>query len=196
MKNTQQKREKQYAKVVLIISCVFVVIASFLMIVSIYGVPQALEYRQETKYLYENGVEVDAYITRYYDYGLVGSHSDPARVYKGRFHIVYEYVDDNGNTYTDEYLDTVICRSRDELRAREQYIKQIVSDGTTMKMLVADNGLCCLSVYKESLLKPTTLGIYIIIISVSSVVLGLSIFGIVRQSRALRRLANKNININ
>ena len=197
MKNTQQKREKQYAKVVLIISCVFVVIASFLMIVSIYGVPQALEYRQETKYLYENGVEVDAYITRYYDdYGLVGSHSDPARVYKGRFHIVYEYVDDNGNTYTDEYLDTVICRSRDELRAREQYIKQIVSAGTTMKMLVADNGLCCLSVYKESLLKPTTLGIYIIIISVSSVVLGLSIFGIVRQSRALRRLANKNININ
>ncbi len=197
MKNTQQKREKQYAKVVLIISCVFVVIASFLMIVSIYGVPQALEYRQETKYLYENGVEVDAYITRYYDdYGLVGSRGDPARIYKGRFHIVYEYVDDNGNTYTDEYLDTVICRSRDELRAREQYIKQIVSDGTTMKMLVADNGLCCLSVYKESLLKPTTLGIYIIIISVSSVVLGLSIFGIVRQSRALRRLANKNININ
>jgi hypothetical protein len=198
MKNTQQKREKQYAKVVLIIFCVFAVIASFLIIVSIYGVPQALEYRQETKYLYENGVEVDAYIKRYYDdYGLVGSHSDPARVYKGRFHIVYEYVDDNGNMYTDEYLVTVICRSRDELRAREQYIKQIVvSDGTTMKMLVADNGLCCLSVYKESLLKPTTLGIYIIIISVSSVVLGLSIFGIVRQSRALRRLANKNININ
>ncbi len=190
MKNTQQKREKQYAKVVLIISCVFAVIASFLIIVSIYGVPQALKYRQETKYLYENGVEVDAYIKGYYDdYGLVGSRGDPTRIYKGRFHIVYEYVDDNGNMYTDEYLDTVICRSRDELRAREQYIKQIVSDGTTMKMLVADNGLCCLSVYKESLLKPTSLGTYIIIISVSSVVLGLCIFGIVRQSKTLRRLS-------
>ncbi len=190
MKNIQQKREKQYAKVVLIISCVFVVIASFLMIVSIYGVPQALKYRQETKYLYENGVEFDSYKKRYYDdYGLVGSHSDPARVYKGRFHIVYEYVDDNGNTYTDEYLDTVICRSRDELRAREQYIKQIVSDGMTMKMLIADNGLCCLTIYKDSLLKPTTLGTYIIIISVSSVVSGLCIFGIVRQSKKLRRLS-------
>jgi hypothetical protein len=104
MKNIQQKREKQYAKVVLIISCVFAVISSFLIIVSIYGVPQALKYRQETKYLYENGVEVDAYIKRYYDdYGLVGSRGDPTRIYKGRFHIVYEYVDDNGNTYTDEY---------------------------------------------------------------------------------------------
>ena len=185
----QQNRIKRYAKVVLIISCVFAVIASFLIIVSIYGVPQALEYRQETKYLYENGVEVDAYIKGYYDdYGLVGSRGDPARIYKGRFHIVYEYVDDNGNTFTDDYLDTVICRSRDELRAREQYIKQIVSDGTTMKMLVADNGLCCLSVYKESLLKPTTFGIYIMIISISSVVLGLCIFGIVRQSKKLRLL--------
>ena len=190
MKNTQQKREKQYAKVVLIISCVFAVIASFLIIVSIYGVPQALKYRQETKYLYENGVEVDAYITRYYDdYGLVGSHSDPARVYKGRFHIVYEYVDDNGNTYTDEYLDTVVCRSRDELRAREQYIKQIVTDGTTMKMLVADNGLCCLSVYKEALIGYKNLTISLVVISVSSVILGLSIFGIVRQSKTLRSLS-------
>ncbi len=185
----QQNRIKLKIKVVLIVSCVFAVIASFLIIVSIYGVPQALEYRQETKYLYENGVEVDAYIKGYYDdYGLVGSRGDPARIYKGRFHIVYEYVDDNGNTFTDEYLDTVICRSRDELRAREQYIKQIVSDGTTMKMLVADNGLCCLSVYKESLLKPTTFGIYIMIISISSVVLGLCIFGIVRQSKKLRLL--------
>ncbi len=82
-----------------------------------------------------------------------------------------------------------MCRSRDELRAREQYIKQIVSDGMTMKMLIADNGLCCLTIYKDSLLKPTTLGTYIIIISVSSIALGLCIFGIVRQSRALRRLS-------
>lgn len=194
MKNTpQQNRIKLKTKVILIISCVFAIIASFLIIVSIYGVPQALEYRQETKYLYENGVEVDAYIKGYYDdYGLVGSRGDTARIYKGRFYIVYEYVDDNGNTFTDEYLDTVICRSRDELRAREQYIKQIVSDGTTMKMLVADNGLCCLSIYKESLLKPTTLGTYIIIISVSSVVLGLCIFGIVRQSKKLRLLKKNN----
>ena len=189
MKNTQQKREKQYAKVVLIISCVFVVIASFLMIVSIYGVPQALEYRQETKYLYENGVEVDAYITRYYDdYGLVGSHSDPARVYKGRFHIVYEYVDDNGDTYTDEYSDTVVCRSRAELSAREQVIKQMIADEPTMKMLIADNGMCCLSVNKESLKQHTTLTVYSILIPVSSVVLGLCIFGIVRQSKKLRQL--------
>ena len=186
---TQKDSKKQYAKIVLIISCVFAVISSVLLVITICEFPQALEYRQETKYLYENGVEVDAYIKGYYDdYGLVGSRGDPARIYKGRFHIVYEYVDDNGNTFTDEYLDTVICRSRDELRAREQYIKQIVSDGTTMKMLVADNGLCCLSIYKESLLKPTTLGIYIIIISVSSVVLGLCIFGIVRQSKKLRQL--------
>ena len=107
----QQNRIKLKTKVILIISCLFAVIASFLIIVSIYGVPQALEYRQETKYLYENGVEVDAYIKGYYDdYGLVGSRGDPARIYKGRFHIVYEYVDDNGNMYTDEYLDTVILQ--------------------------------------------------------------------------------------
>ena len=186
---TQKDSKKQYAKIVLIISCVFAVISSVLLVIAICGFPQALKYPQLVKYLYENGVEVDAYIKGYYDdYGLVGSRGDPARIYKGRFHIVYEYVDDNGNTFTDEYLDTVICRSRDELRAREQYIKQIVSDGTTMKMLVADNGLCCLSIYKESLLKPTTLGTYIIIISVSSVVLGLCIFGIVRQSKKLRQL--------
>lgn len=190
MKNTQQNGKKQYAKVVLIISCVFAVIASFLIIVSIYGVPQALEYRQETKYLYENGVEVDAYIKGYYDdYGLVGSRSDPARIYKGRFHIVYEYCDDNGNTYTDEYLDTVVCRSRDELRAREQYIKQVVADGATMKILIADNGLCCLSVYKETLISDKTLAISISVIVISLVVLGLCVFGIVRQSKILRRLS-------
>lgn len=189
----QQNRKKQYAKVILIISCVFAFITSVLIVITICGFPQALEYRQETKYLYENGVEVDAYIKGYYDdYGLVGSRSDPARIYKGRFHIVYEYCDDNRNTYTDEYLDTVVCRSRDELRAREQYIKQVVADGATMKMLIADNGLCCLSVYKESLLKPTTLIIYIVLISISAVVLGLSIFGIVRQSKKLKLLKKSN----
>lgn len=111
------------------------------------------------------------------------------RIWSGRFHIVYEYVDDNGNTYTDEYLDTVECRSKDELRVREQYIKQLVADGTTMKILIADNGLCCLSVYKESLIGYKNLTISIMIISVSSVVLGVCIFGIVRQSKTLRRLS-------
>ena len=192
MKNTQQKREKQYAKVVLIISCVFAVIASFLIIVSIYGVPQALKYRQETKYLYENGIEVDAYIKGYYNDYNPSAHGSRTAYY----HIIYEYIDDNNHSNIDEYRDTVACKTKVERDEREQDIKQMISDGATRKMLIADNGLCCLSVYKESLLKPTTLGIYIIIISVSSVVLGLCIFGIVRQSRALRRLANKNININ
>lgn len=107
------------------------------------------------------------------------------RIWSGRFHIVYEYVDGNGNTFTDEYLDTVECRSKDELRVREQYIKQLVADGTTMKMLIADNGLCCLSVYKETLNRNTAMIIYSVLIPISSVVLGLCIFGIVRQSKNL-----------
>lgn len=193
LKHQQKNRIKKNATVILIISCVFAVIASILIIISICYLPKGVEYKQQAKYLYENGVEVDAYIKGYYDdYGLVGSRSDPARIYKGRFHIVYEYCDDNGNTYTDEYLDTVVCRSRDELRAREQYIKQVVADSATMKMLIADNGLCCLSVYKESLLGSTTLVIYIVLISISSVVLGLSIFGIVRQSKKLKLLKKSN----
>ncbi len=186
---TQKDSKKQYAKIVLIISCVFAVISSVLLIISICGFPQALKYRQETKYLYENGVEVDAYIKGYYDdYRLTNPDEPYMRIWSGRFHIVYEYIDANGNTYTDEYLDTVECRSRDELSAREQYIKQIVADGTTMKMLIADNGLCCLSIYKESLIGYKNLALSISVISVSSVVLGLCIFGIVRQSKTLRRL--------
>ena len=188
MKNTpQQNRIKLKTKVILIISCIFAFIASALIVVMIYGFPQALEYRQETKYLYENGVEVDAYIKGYYDdYRLTNPDEPYMRIWSGRFHIVYEYIDANGNTYTDEYLDTVECRSRDELSAREQYIKQIVADGTTMKMLIADNGLCCLSIYKESLIGYKNLALSISVISVSAVVLGLCIFGIVRQSKKIK----------
>ena len=185
---TQKDSKKQYV-IILIISCVFAIIASALIIISICGFPQAIEYKQQENYLYENGVEVDAYIKGYYDdYGLVGSRGDTARIYKGRFHIVYEYIDDNNRTYTDEYLDTVECTTRDELSARELYIKQMIVDGTTKKMLIANNGLCCLTVYKESLKQHTTLTIYSILISVSSVVLGVCIFGIVRQSKKLRQL--------
>lgn len=68
----------------------------------------------------------------------------------------------------------------------------MIADGTTKKMLIADNGLCCLSVYKESLMGSTTLVIYIVLISISSVVLGLSIFGIVRQSKKLKLLKKSN----
>ena len=189
MLKQQKNRMKQNAKVILIISCVFAVISSILFVVMIYDLPQIIEGRAATKYLYENGIEVDAYIKEYYDdYGPTRPADPYMRIYSGRFHIVYEYVDDNNRTYTDEFLDTVECRSKDALRAREQYIKQIVADGTTMKMLIADNGLCCLSVYKESLIAPTTLVIYIVLIPISSVVLGLSIFGIVRQSRKLKLL--------
>lgn len=188
----QQNRIKLKIKVVLIVSCVFAVISSILFVAMIYDLPQIIKGRAATKYLYENGVEVDAYIKGYYDdYRLTNPDEPYMRIWSGRFHIVYEYIDANGNTYTDEYLDTVECRSRDELSAREQYIKQIVADGTTMKMLVADNGLCCLSIYKESLLKPTTLGTCIIIISVSSVVLGLCIFGIVIQSKKIKIIKEK-----
>ncbi len=190
MKNTQQKSIKRYAKVVLIVSCVFAVISSILFVAMIYDLPQIIKGRAATKYLYENGIEVDAYIKDYYDDYRLTNPGDPyMRIWSGRFHIVYEYVDDNGNTYTDEYLDTVECRSKDELRVREQYIKQLVADGTTMKILIADNGLCCLSVYKESLIGYKNLTISIVIISVSSVVLGLCIFGIVRQSKTLRSLS-------
>lgn len=186
---TQKESKKQYAKIVLIICCVFAVIASILIIISICGVPQALKYPQAVKYLYENGIEVDADYKYYYDdYGLVGSRSDPARIYKGRFHIVYEYCDDNGNMYTDEYLDTVVCRTRSELNAREQYIKQMIADEPTKKMLITDNGMCCLSVNKESLNRNTALIVYSVLIPVSSIVLGVCIFGIVRQPETLKRL--------
>ena len=185
---TQKDSKKQYV-IILIISCVFAIIASALIIISICGFPPAIEYKQQENYLYENGVEVDAYIKGYYDdYGLVGSRGDTARIYKGRFHIVYEYIDDNNRTYTDEYLDTVVCRSRAELSAREQVIKQMIADEPTKKMLIADNGMCCLSVNKESLKRNTALIVYSILIPVSSVVLGLCIFGIVRQSKTLRQL--------
>lgn len=61
-----------------------------------------------------------------------------------------------------------------------------------MKMLIADNGLCCLSVYKESLIGYKNLTISIEVISISSVVLSLCIFGIVRQSRKLKLLKKSN----
>lgn len=186
---TQKDSKKQYAKIVLIISCVFAVISSILLVITICEFPQALKYPQLVKYLYENGIEVDAHYKYYYDDYRLTDPGDPyMRIWSGRFHIVYEYIDANGNTYTDEYLDTVVCRSKDELSARERYIKQMIDDEPTQKMLIADNGMCCLSVNKESLKRNTALIVYSIIISVSSVVLGLCIFGIVRQSKILRRL--------
>lgn len=184
---------KKYTKVCLIVSCIFAVIASVFFVVSIFGIPQAVGIKKKTKYLYENGIEVDAYFKYYYDdYHLVspGNHS---RGWKGNFHIVYEYVADDNRTYTDEYRDAVVCRSREELRAREQYIKQLIAtERQTMKMLIADNGLCCLSVYKETLLRPTTLITYSIMLPVASVVLGFCIFGIVIQSKNLRRMRGVN----
>ena len=186
---TQKDSKKQYAKIVLIISCVFVVISSVLLVITICEFPQALKYPQAVKYLYENGIEVDAHYKYYYDdYRLTNPDEPYMRIWRGRFHIVYEYIDANGNTYTDEYLDTVECKTRDELSARELYIKQMIADEPTMKMLIADNGMCCLSVNKESLKRNTALIVYSILIPVSSVVLGLCIFGIVRQSKNLRQL--------
>lgn len=186
---TQKDSKKQYAKIVLIISCVFAVISSVLLVITICGFPQALRYPQAVKYFYENCIEVDAHYKYYYDDYRKESQTDPSRLrWRGRFHIVYEYIDANGNTYTDEFLDTVVCRSKDELRVREQYIKQMIDDEPTQKMLIADNGMCCLSVNKKSLKRNTALIVYSILIPVSSVVLGLCIFGIVRQSKILRRL--------
>ena len=185
---TQKDSKKQYV-IVLIISCVFAIIASALIIISICEFPQALKYPQAVKYLYENGIEVDAHYKYYYDdYRLTNPDEPYMRIWRGRFHIVYEYIDANGNTYTDEYLDTVECTTRDELSAREQVIKQMIADEPTKKMLIADNGLCCLSVNKESLKQHTTITVYSILIPVSSVVLGVCIFGIVRQSKKLRQL--------
>ena len=185
---TQKDSKKQYV-IILIISCVFAIIASALIIISICEFPQALKYPQAVKYLYENGIEVDAHYKYYYDdYRLTNPDEPYMRIWRGRFHIVYEYIDANGNTYTDEYLDTVECTTRDELSAREQVIKQMIADEPTKKMLIADNGLCCLSVNKESLKQHTTITVYSILIPVSSVVLGVCIFGIVRQSKKLRQL--------
>ena len=185
---TQKDSKKQYV-IVLIISCVFAIIASALIIISICEFPQALKYPKAVKNLYENSIEVDAHYKYYYDDYILTNPDEPyMRIWRGRFHIVYEYIDANGNTYTDEYLDTVECTTRDELSARELYIKQMIADEPTMKMLIADNGMCCLSVNKESLKRNTALIVYSILISVSSVVLGLCIFGIVRQSKKLQRL--------
>lgn len=192
--NPTKNKKNQYAKIVLIVSCIFAVIASALIIVSICGFPKAIEYKQRAKYLYENGVEVDAYAIGYYDNYSTTVHTDPNHRphthRSGRFYVIYKY-NDGKRAYQDEYIDTVNCRSRDELRVREQYIKQMIAtDGATKKMLIADNGLCCLSIYKESLISNNTLIIYISIIAVSSVVLGLCIFGIVRQSKKLKRHCN------
>ena len=185
---TQKDSKKQYV-IILIISCVFAIIASALIIISICEFPQALKYPQAVKYLYENGIEVDAHYKYYYDdYRLTNPDEPYMRIWRGRFHIVYEYIDANGNTYTDEYLDTVECTTRDELSAREQVIKQMIADEPTKKMLIADNGLCCLFVNKESLKQHITITVYSILIPVSSVVLGVCIFGIVRQSKKLRQL--------
>ena len=181
---TQKDSKKQYAKIVLIISCVFAVIASVLIIVTICGFPQSVEGKQQAEYLYENGIEVDAYIKSYYSDYNPSAHGSRTSY----FHITYEYIDDNNHSYIDEYRDTVACKTKVEREEREQDIKQMIVDGTTKKMLIANNGLCCLTVYKESLKQHTTLTIYSILISVSSVVLGVCIFGIVRQSKKLQRL--------
>ena len=58
---------KKYTKVCLIVSCIFAVIASVFFVVSIFGIPQAVGIKKKTKYLYENGIEVDAYFKYYYD---------------------------------------------------------------------------------------------------------------------------------
>lgn len=179
-----KNRINQYKKIILIISCVFAVIASALIIVTICGFPQAVEGKQQAEYLYENGIEVDACIKSYYcDYNPSAHGSRTSY-----FHITYEYIDDNSRAYIDEYQDTVACKTKVERDEREQDIKKMIADGTTKKMLIANNGLCCLTVYKESLKQHTTLTIYSILISVSSVVLGVCIFGIVRQSKKLRQL--------
>ncbi len=181
---------KQNAKVVLIISCVFAVISSVLLILMIYDFPQILEGRRATKYLYENGMEVEAYIKSYYKGYFLNEHGTK---YAGNYIIVYEYLDENNNSFIDEYDDiTVICRVPADWDAREKYINQMIADGTTKKMLIADNGLCCLSVYKESLISNKNLAISISVISVSSIVLCLCIFGIVRQSKKLKLLKKGN----
>ena len=180
---TQKNSKKQYV-IILIISCVFAVIASVLIIVTICGFPQSVEGKQQAEYLYENGIEVDAYIKSYYSDYNPSAHGSRTSY----FHITYEYIDDNNHSYIDEYRDTVACKTKVERDEREQDIKQMIVDGTSKKILIADNGLCCLTVYKESLKQHTILTIYSILISVSSVVLGLCIFGIVRQSKKLRQL--------
>ncbi len=185
MENAQQNRIKRNAKVVLIISCVFAVISSILLVLMTCTFPQTLEYGRRAEYLYENGVEVDAHIAAYYYNGGSGPGNNTIR---GRFRIIYEYTDDNNRTYSDEYKDTVRCETRAERNEREQYIRQLIAEGKTKKMLIDDNGTCCLSIYKESLLSPKNLIISISLISVSSVVLGLCIFGIVRQTKSLRYL--------
>lgn len=182
---TQKDSKKQYAKVVLIISCVFAVISSVLLVITICEFPQAVEGKQQAEYLYENGIEVDAHIKSYFKSHAVNQYGTK---YAGRFHIVYEYIDENNCVYKDEYTDTFTCKTNEDWSEREQYIKQMITDGTTKKMLIADNGMCCLSVNKESLKQHTALIVYSILISVSSVVLGLCIFGIVRQSKTLRCL--------
>ena len=191
MQKRQTNRIKQNAKVILIISCVFAVISSVLLIIMLYDLPQTLEYRQKAKDLYENGIEVDAYIKGCYKNYAVDEYGGR---YAGHFRIVYEYIDDDNRLYRDEYMDPVSCKTNEDWNEREQYIKQLIADGETIKMLIADNGLCCLSVYKESLIEPKNLIISILIISVSSVVLGLCIFGIVRQSKLLRRFGNNRVN--
>lgn len=189
MLKQRKNRIRQKAKLVLISSCVFAIISSVLLVIVVYGFPQMLQYRQQAKYLYENGIEVDAHIDSYFKNYAVNQYGTK---YAGHFHIVYEYIDDNDCVYKDEYTDTVRCKTREDWDERELYIKQMIADGTTKKMLIADNGLCCLSVYKESLMGSTTLVIYIVLISISSVVLGLSIFGIVRQSKKLKLLKKSN----
>ena len=188
---TQKNSEKQYEKVVLIVCCVLVAVSAVLFIFMAVGLPSLIDSRQAMQYLYENGVEVDAHIKGYYDdyeHEMSGGHFNNR--WRGRFHIIYEYIDADGNTYTDEYLDPVVCRSRDELSAREQVVKQMIDDGKIMKMLIADNGVCCLSIYKESLISSKTLALEISLLVISSVVLGLCIFGIVRQSKKLKRCYN------
>ncbi len=55
--------------------------------------------------------------------------------------MVYKYVDDNNHAYTDEYRDTVECRSKEAPRARGQYIKQMIAtDGQAMKILLPITG--------------------------------------------------------
>lgn len=186
---TQKNSKKQYEKVVLIVCCVLVAVSTVLFIFMAVGLPSLIDSRQSMQYLYENGVEVDAHIKGYYDdYKHEKSAGHYINRWRGCFHIIYEYIDADGKTYTDEYLDPVVCRSKDELSAREQEIKQtIATDGKTMKMLIADNGLCCLSVYKESLISSKTLALGISLLVISSVVLGLCIFGIVRQSKKLKK---------
>lgn len=183
-----RKDERRGAKKILIFCCIFAVISFSLMVAMLAFIPQLIKNNESARYLYEHGVEVDASIVDYrYNGGYHHNNGGRSPVrFSGYYIVEIEYVNYAGRVYHCDFK----CLNYSSYEARAEngeILRQMAENGETFTMLIDDRGGCCWAINKGELIKPTGTAIIVSIICVSAVVLGLSIFGIVKQSKKLKK---------